>query len=168
MKRLFIYFSLVALMFFIGCDKKSNQSEPPQPKNKTPVKSLLLDAKGNPVPLPKDKLIFVNFMAYSCSACMEEIPIIKKVMSLPEYKDKFAVIAFAIDATDNNLKDKDFPIYANNNLNQVRFPVPGTPTSYIITPNGKKLVVIVGAVREDTLKKFLNEALQKYNQIKKP
>ncbi len=152
-------------LFLTGCNTEKREDSSLKTKK---TNAILIDAKGNPVPLPKDKLILVNFMAYSCSACMEEIPTIKKILSLPNYKDKFKVIAFAIDSTENNLKDKEFPIYGNNKLNQVRFPVPGTPTTYIITPQGKKLVIIVGAVREDRLKNFLNEALEKYNKLKKP
>lgn len=124
-------------------------------------KTLLLDKFSNPVPLPSDKLIILNFMAYSCGHCMAEIPTIKKVLKEKEFEGKFIVIAFALDGKDNNFKDKDFPIYANNPKNQVLFPIFGTPTTYIINPSGKKLAVVYGALTEENLRKYLREALSK-------
>lgn len=120
----------------------------------------LLDKNGNKIELPKDKIIIINFMAYSCGHCMAEIPIFKKVLKKEEFKDKFYIVAFAIDGKENNFKDKDFPIYANNPKNQVIFPIFGTPTTYIIK-NGKKINVIYGAITEENLIKFLRESLKK-------
>ncbi|WP_084609399.1 TlpA family protein disulfide reductase [Sulfurihydrogenibium subterraneum] len=124
-------------------------------------KTLLLDKFSNPVPLPSDKLIILNFMAYSCGHCMAEIPTIKKVLKEKEFEGRFVVIAFALDGKENNFKDRDFPIYANNPKNQVIFPIFGTPTTYIITPSGKKLAVIYGALTEENIRKYLREALSK-------
>ncbi|HEV09254.1 MAG TPA: TlpA family protein disulfide reductase [Sulfurihydrogenibium azorense] len=124
-------------------------------------KVLLLDKNGNPVPLPQDKIILLNFMAYTCGYCMAEIPTIKKVLQEKEFKDKVVVIAFALDGKENNFKDKDFPIYANNPKNQVIFPIMGTPTTYIINSSGKKLAIIYGALTEENLRKYLREAISK-------
>ena len=117
--------------------------------SKSFAKDMLKDKFGNPVKLPENKLIVLNFMAYSCGHCMAEIPIIKKVSREPEFKNNFVVIAFAIDGKQNDFKDPEFPIYANHPENQVRFPILGTPTTYIITPNGKKLITIYGALTEE-------------------
>ncbi len=157
-------FILLFITIFFACNKKEEKKENVQ----IPKGAILVDKNGNPIPLPKDKLIVVNFMAYSCSSCMKEIPVLKKVLKEPEFKNKFVLIALAIDADKNDLSDPDFPIYANNNVNQVRFPVPGTPTTYIITPEGKKLVYILGAVTEENLRNFLREALKKYKGAKAP
>lgn len=43
-----------------------------------PKGAIVIDYEGNTIPLPKDKIIILNFMAYTCSACMEEIPMLKK------------------------------------------------------------------------------------------
>ena len=155
---------LLIFAILIACNKREEKKE----SIKIPKGAILVDKNGNPIPLPKDKLIVVNFMAYSCSSCMEEIPILKKVLKEPEFKDRFTLIAIAIDGDKNDFSDPEFPIYANNSINQVRFPVPGTPTTYIITPEGKKLVYILGAVTEENLKKFLREALDKYKGAKAP
>ena len=93
---------------------------------------------------------------------MQELPVIKKVLSSSKYRDKFSFIGCVIDADKDDLKDRDFPFYSCNRANFVRFPVHGTPTTYVITPKGKKLVFIFGAVTEENLKKFLDEALRKY------
>lgn len=129
--------------------------------SKSFAKDILKDKFGNPVKLPENKLIVLNFMAYSCGHCMAEIPTIKKVLREPEFKNNFVVIAFAIDGKQNDFKDPEFPIYANHPENQVRFPILGTPTTYIITPNGRKLITIYGALTEENFRKYLKEALKK-------
>lgn len=156
MKKILVF---LLVFFLLGCQEE---------KKKTIVKndSLLIDINGNPIPLPKDKLIILNFLAYSCSSCMKEIPILKKVLKEPEFKDKFQIIGIVIDSKKGDFSDPDFPIYPGHNQNFVRFPVPGTPTTYIITPNGKKLVIIYGAVTEKNLRKFLNQALEKAKTIR--
>jgi thiol-disulfide isomerase/thioredoxin len=157
--RYIIYLFLVVV--FISCDKKEeNKSLKVAPKN-----AIVIDYEGKEIPLPKDKLIILNFLAYSCSSCMEEIPILKKVLKEDKYKDRFYLVGLVIDSKENDLSDKQFPIYANNKINQVKFPVPGTPTTYIISPEGKKLVIIYGAITEENLRKFLDEALIKYKKI---
>lgn len=129
--------------------------------NLSQAKEILKDKFGNPINLPKDKIILINFIAYSCGHCMAEIPIIKKILKEDEFKNKVIVIAFAIDGKENNFKDKEYPIYANHPENQVRFPIFGTPTSYIITAEGKKLAVIYGSLTEKNLREYLREALKK-------
>ncbi|MEZ0324225.1 MAG: TlpA disulfide reductase family protein [Hydrogenothermaceae bacterium] len=126
-------------------------------------KVRLYDKSGNEVPLPQDKIIILNFMAYSCRYCMAEIPIFKKVLKEPEFKDKFVIYGFALDGKENNFQDRNFPIYANNPNNNVLFPTMGTPTTYIISPSGRKLLTIYGAVTEENLRKFLKETLKKVN-----
>ncbi|RMA92534.1 TlpA family protein disulfide reductase [Hydrogenothermus marinus] len=152
-----IILTLVFALFF-SCNEKEKQSS----LKKIPKNAIVVDINGNPIELPKDKLIILNFMAYSCSACMKEIPVIKKVLRKPEFKDKFYLVGLVIDTNKNDLSDKEFPKYANNKINFIKFPVPGTPTTYIITPKGKKLVYIFGAVTEENFEKFLKEALRKY------
>ena len=153
---------LILLMVFTSCEKKEEKTVSNIPKG-----AIVINHNGDVIPLPEDKIIILNFMAYSCSSCMEELPILKKVLKEEKYKDKFYLVGIAIDSKKNDFSDKEFPIYSNNRLNQVRFPVPGTPTTYIITPKGKKLVIIYGAVTEENLRKFLNEALEKYEKQKK-
>lgn len=124
----------------------------------------LLDRSGKEIPLDKSRLTIINFMAYSCGHCMAEIPIFKKVLSKPQFKERFVIYGFALDGKENNFKDKEFTIYANNPKNNVIFPVLGTPTTYIVSPEGKKLHVIYGSVTEESLERFLNESLRKYRK----
>ncbi len=156
MKKVFAFFILFSLLF-LSCEKENKEVKL--------YPYILVDKNGNQIPLPKDKLIFVNFLAYSCSSCMRELPILKRVLSEKKYREKIAFVGCVIDAEKNDLKDKNFPFYACNKANFVRFPVPGTPTSYIITPDGKKLLKIFGAVTEKKLRAFLDEALRKYEKI---
>ena len=158
MKNLHKIFFIPLFLLIFSCEKDKNTEKSPEELSKY----ILVDKNGKPIPLPKDKLIVVNFLAYSCVSCMKEIPEMKKVISLPEYKNKFQIIGIVIDSSKGDLSDPLFPIYPNHNANFVRFPVRGTPTTYIITPEGKKLVSIIGAVNEESFKKFLNEALKKY------
>ena len=161
MRKILSAFLIVLLVFlFFSCQKE-------KVNNKEAFKSILLSADGKPIPLPKNKLIFVNFLAYSCTSCMKEMPIIKKVLSEPKYKNKFQFIGIVIDSNEGDFSDPNFPIYPGDKRNFVRFPVRGTPTTYIITPKGKKLLVIFGAVTEENLRKFLDQAIQKAESLKK-
>ncbi|SNZ08591.1 plasmid transfer operon protein [Persephonella hydrogeniphila] len=153
MRYIFIFIPIFIIL--LSCQEKEKTSD------KELHRYILVDKNGNPVPLPKDKLIVVNFLAYSCSSCMKEIPVLKKVIQEPQFKDKFQLIGIVIDSDKGDLSDPVFPIYPSHKQNFVRFPVPGTPTTYIITPEGKKLVVIYGAVTEKNFREFLKQALEK-------
>ncbi len=155
MKIKILYILLIFIILTEGCEKKDKTD------SKKTHRYILIDINTNPVPLPEDKLIVLNFMAYSCSACIEEIPVMKKVIQEEEFRDKFQIIGMVIDSKTGDLSDPLFPIYPNHRQNFVRFPVPGTPTTYIITPRGKKLIIIYGAVTEEKFRKFLREALRK-------
>ncbi len=159
LKALSVCLTFILFLFNAGCKEKKESI--------TVSKHILINKEGKPIPLPEGKLIVINFMAYSCGSCMKELPVIKKVLSSSKYRDKFSFIGCVIDADKDDLKDKDFPFYSCNRANFVRFPVPGTPTTYVITPKGKKLIFIFGAVTEENLKKFLDEALRKYEIIDK-
>ncbi len=165
MKRYFIFPLIIfSFIFTFSCNEKNTEIQS-QTEKKSKSIAILKDKNGNPIPLPEDKLIIVNFFAYSCSSCMKEMPILKKVLKEPEFKGKFQIIGMVLDSDKPDLSDPNFPIYPNNNENFVRFRVPGTPTTYIITPKGKKLVIIFGAVTEESFRKFLREALEKYKRL---
>ncbi|WP_456464208.1 TlpA family protein disulfide reductase [Persephonella sp.] len=154
MIRIFLFFVVFALAN-LSCQKEEKAEK------KDLHKYILVDKNSNPIPLPEDKLIVVNFLAYSCSSCMKELPVIKKVLREKDYRKKFSFIGIVIDSDKGDFSDPDFPIYPGHKQNFVRFPVPGTPTTYIITPKGKKLVIIYGAVKEENFRRFLNDALRK-------
>jgi thiol-disulfide isomerase/thioredoxin len=160
-------FSKLRYIFLIFIFAFLNSCEENRRENKNiNTSAILIDAKGNPIPLNEDKIIIVNFLSFSCVSCMKELPTFKKVLNEPKYKGKFQFIGLALDNSTGDFSDKEFPIYPNNNRNFVRFRVNGTPTTYIILPNGKKLVVIYGAVTEESLRKFLDEALEKAKNYK--
>jgi len=159
MKRLLFILPFLVVSFLFSCKGKQETVEK--------YNYLLVDKNGKEIPLPKNKIIFINFMAYSCSACMKELPLLKKVLSEKQYRDKVAFIGCVIDADKNDLSDKNFPFYSCNKANFVRFPVPGTPTTYIISPDGKKLIVVYGAFTEKNLRKFLDKAIKKYYSLKR-
>ena len=154
-RYIYLLFLFIISTFLYSCKSKDKSDI-------TVSKHILIDVNGNPIPLPKDKLIVINFLAYTCSSCMKEIPEMKKVMTQSPYKDRFVIIGMVIDSEKGDKRDPLFPIYPNNRANFVRFPVSGTPTTYIITPKGKKLVIIFGAVNEKRFKKFLDEAWSKW------
>ncbi len=151
---------LLPFLIFFGCKNEVKI-------DKKTAKAILLTQDGKEIPLPKDKLIVVNFFAYSCTSCMKEMPMLKKVITEdPEFKDKFVLIGMALDGDKDDLSDPKFPKYVNNRKNFVRFPVPGTPTTYIIDYTGRKYAVIYGATTEEQLRKILKEAWEKYQKQK--
>jgi len=158
MIRYFLLFFVFLLAFF-SCQKEEKTEK------KDIHKYILVDKNLKPIPLPEDKLIVVNFLAYSCGSCMKELPVIKKVLREKDYREKFSFIGIVIDSDKGDFSDPDFPIYPGHKQNFVRFPVPGTPTTYIITPQGRKLVIIHGAVTEENFRNFLNQALEKVKKL---
>ncbi len=158
MKKLLMI--LLVFSLFYGCKEQVKI-------DKETLKAILLTKDDKPIQLPKDKLIVVNFFAYSCTTCMKEMPVLKKVITEdPEFKDKFVIIGMALDGDEDDLSDPSFPKYVNNRKNFVRFPVPGTPTTYIIDHTGKKYAVIYGAMPEEQLRQVLKEAWEKYKKQK--
>jgi len=158
MIRHFLLFFIFLLACF-SCQKEEKTEK------KDIHKYILVDKSSNPIPLPEDKLIVVNFLAYSCGSCMKELPVIKKVLREKDYRERFNFIGIVIDSDKGDFSDPDFPIYPGHKQNFIRFPVPGTPTTYIITPQGRKLVIIHGAVTEENFRKFLNQALEKVKKM---
>ncbi len=158
MIRIFLFF-LVFAFVNLSCQKEEKSEK------KDLHKYILVDRNSNPIPLPEDKLIVVNFLAYSCSSCMRELPVIKKVLREKKFKGRFQFIGIVIDSDKGDFYDPDFPIYPGHKQNFVRFPVPGTPTTYIITPKGKKLIIIHGAVTEENFRKFLKQAVEKAERL---
>jgi len=162
MRKALKYITLLIFIFVIGC--KTEEKTENTDKN---LNAVLLDKEGNPIPLDENKIIVVNFLSYSCVSCMKELPVFKQVLSEEKYKDKFQFVGIVLDSSEGDFSDKNFPIYPNNNRNFVRFKVNGTPTTYIILPNGRKLIVIYGAITPKSLRKFLDEALRKAEKYKK-
>ncbi len=149
---------IFTFLFLVGCKEKVEI-------DRETAKIILLTKDNREIKLPKDKLIVVNFFAYSCTTCMREMPILKKIITEdPEFKGKFIIIGMALDGDKDDLSDPTFPKYVNNRRNFVRFPVPGTPTTYIIDYTGRKYAVIYGATTEEQLKEILREAWQKYQK----
>ena len=158
MIKYFLFFMIFSLLN-LSCQKEDKA------ERKDIHRYILIDKSSNPIPLPKNKLIVVNFLAYSCGTCMKELPVIKKVLKEKDFTEKFQFIGIVIDSDKGDFSDPVFPIYPGHKQNFVRFPVPGTPTTYIITPKGKKLVIIYGAVTEGSFRNFLNQAIEKAKRL---
>ncbi len=76
------------------------------------------------------------------------------------------VFLFVSCQKDKEPRPSPYLLYPSSSQNFVRFPVPGTPTTYIITSGGKKLVIIYGAATEGNFRKFLFQALKKAKKSK--
>ncbi len=129
------------------------------------VDFVLPDMQGKPHHLSdyRGKWVLVNFWATWCPPCLEEMPELE--MFHNAHKDKDAVV-LGINyetVTPKYLKkfvDDQFlsyPILKMTDPNQSPFGnLPGLPTSFLISPEGKVVARQVGTVTADTIENFIN------------
>ena len=126
------------------------------------------DLKGNQVSLEqwKGKHIYLNFWASNCGGCLAEIPSLEKLSK--EFGDSIVVVGINTDKDDMNIqalldeRQVSFPNVRDQlSITQERYQVIGTPTSFLIDPNGKLTAQYIGMLHEPELKAIFEKSRQK-------
>lgn len=109
----------------------------------------------------KGKWVLVNYWATWCPPCLEEIP---DLIALHEnQKNNLVVIGVAMeyrnakqvtDFADGMLVSYPIVLGTPQVVNQIG-PVPGLPTTYLYSPDGKMVAQQVGAITREAVESFI-------------
>ncbi|AKJ42151.1 TlpA family protein disulfide reductase [Pragia fontium] len=123
------------------------------------------DLQGNQVSLTqwKGKYVYLNFWASNCGGCLVEMPTLEKLSQ--SHRDNIVVVGINTDREEANiqtlLQDRQvtFPnVRDQMAITQERYQVIGTPTSFLIDPEGKLLAQYVGMMNEPQLKAIFDKS----------
>ncbi len=130
----------------------------------TSVDFKLNDLRGNPVQMSDflGKWVVVNYWATWCAPCREEMPELDSFYHA--HKDTDAVVLGV------NLEDIErealrrfvrrfsigYPILIGGTESKSALgPIPGMPTTYIVSPKGEVVTWQIGGITRDLLERFL-------------
>ena len=123
------------------------------------------DLSGNKASLEqwKGKYVYLNFWASNCGGCLAEMPTLEKLSQ--EYRDNIVVVGINTDKDDANIQalltdmQVSFPNVRDQlAITQERYQVIGTPTSFLIDPQGTLQGQYVGMMHEPQLKAIFQKA----------
>jgi thiol-disulfide isomerase/thioredoxin len=126
------------------------------------------DLQGNQVSLSQwqGKHVFLNFWGSNCGGCLAEMPALEKLSK--EFGDSIVVVGINTDKDEMNIqalldeRQVSFPNVRDQlAITQERYQVIGTPTAYLIDPQGKLIGQYVGMLKEPDLKAIFEQSRQK-------
>ncbi|PSQ73810.1 MAG: TlpA family protein disulfide reductase [Bacteroidetes bacterium QH_1_64_81] len=135
-----------------------------------PVPDLTLETlDGASIDLAKQdgRVLLVNFWATWCAPCREEIPDLKALHSDLE-EDGLTVIGVALDRKGREVVDPfvdqheiNYPIVVDaEGTAEAEFgPIPGLPTTILVTPDGQITKRVVGIFPTDEMRPTLQDML---------
>ena len=135
-----------------------------------PVPDLTLETlDGASIDLAEQdgRLLLVNFWATWCAPCREEIPDLKALHSDLE-EDGLTVIGVALDRKGREVVDPfvdqheiNYPIVvdAEGTAEAELGPIPGLPTTILVTPDGQITKRVVGIFPTDEMRPILQDML---------
>ena len=135
-----------------------------------PVPDLTLETlDGASIDLAEQdgRLLLVNFWATWCAPCREEIPDLKALHSDLE-EDGLTVIGVALDRKGREVVDPfvdqheiNYPIVvdAEGSAEAELGPIPGLPTTILVTPDGQITKRVVGIFPTDEMRPILQDML---------
>lgn len=107
-------------------------------------------------------MIVLNFWSESCSVCIAELKRFDHIMK--QYSNKVHFLAINIDGDNSNTaqviskNQLSLPIVKDQlHITSERYGLIGTPTTFIIDPEGKILYKSEGLITEQTLTKLLTQ-----------
>ncbi|GKX58000.1 thioredoxin [Leminorella grimontii] len=116
------------------------------------------DMQGNQASLAQwqGKYVYLNFWASNCGGCLAEMPTLEKLSQ--DFHDSIVVVGINTDRGDFNVEallndlNVTFPNVKDQlAITQERYQVIGTPTAFLIGPDGKLLAQYVGMMKEPQL-----------------
>lgn len=126
------------------------------------------DMQGNKVSLEQwqGKHVYLNFWAANCGGCLAEMPVLEKLSKA--FDDNIVVVGINTDNSELNIqalldeRQVSFPNVRDQlAITQERYQVIGTPTAFLIDPQGKLTGQYVGMLHESELKAIFEKTRQK-------
>ncbi|MAR78063.1 MAG: hypothetical protein CMD43_03870 [Gammaproteobacteria bacterium] len=122
----------------------------PMPSNNPAPEFSLIDMNEEIHTLKslEGKFLLVNFWATWCTPCKVEMPTLEAIHKYMD-NDKFTVIGIHVGPGPENIKNYldispvTFPILIDMDM-EYNWGVPGLPTTFLISPDGKMLYRAVG------------------------
>jgi thiol-disulfide isomerase/thioredoxin len=168
---------VVGILIFIGSSKSLNKVEVRAAVGFTAPDFTLKDQKGNNVKLSsfRGKAVFINFWATWCGFCKMEMPSIEKVYE--KRKDEIIILAINWTSTEKEPGKQSADIVKDFiRLTGYTFPVlldvdgkiaedylvRGIPVNFFIDKNGIITAKHIGAMTEDMINDYIDDAIKGY------
>jgi thiol-disulfide isomerase/thioredoxin len=150
--RIRYYITIITVMLTVllvySCQPVSTSSP------KGPVDFSLSDLNGKNIKLLdlRGKVIVLDFWATWCKPCMEEVPNFSKLYSNFKENKNFAMYAIVNESGDledikESMKENgiDYPVIIGDSKTVRDFGVPGYPTTFVISKDGKIALKLIGS-----------------------
>ncbi|SQI40804.1 Thiol-disulfide oxidoreductase resA [Leminorella richardii] len=152
LNRLSIALLIGVSLLLSGCKEETAKVGEPAPT------LAAYDLRGERASLEQwqGKYVYLSFWASNCGGCLAEMPTLEKLSG--EFSESVVVVGINTDREDFNIEAmlKDLNVTYPNvkdqlSITQERYQVVGTPTAFLIAPDGKLLAQYVGMMKEPQL-----------------
>lgn len=113
----------------------------------------------------RGRFVLVNFFAAWCVPCVEEHDDLVRFANTHAVADDARVVSVVFNDTPENVKaffderGGDWPVLADQDGSiAVSYGVTGVPESYLVAPDGRVVLKLLGGVRYDELERLFQEA----------
>ena len=145
-----------AVVFFsVSCKEESAQIGQPAPE------IAAFDLQGNKASLSdwQGKTVLINFWSETCGACIAELRTLQQWAE--KYPNQVQLIAMNIDGEKADTqaivtkRQLTLPVFKDQmKITAERYQLVGTPTSFVIDPNGKVIYKFEGLISENDLQRL--------------
>lgn len=122
-----------------------------------------LDGQSHKLSDYRGKWVLVNFWATWCPPCLEEIPELE-IFHNNNQQDRAVVLGINLEEIDRGLLREfvddqfvSYPILLTGPDTRLPFGrIPGLPTSFLVSPEGKVTARVVGAVTAESIENYID------------
>ncbi|WP_109078508.1 TlpA family protein disulfide reductase [Aggregatibacter kilianii] len=152
------FLGISAVVFFsVSCKEETAQIGQPAPE------IAAFDLQGNKAELSdwRGKTLLINFWSETCGACIVELKTLQQWAE--KYPNHVQLVAMNIDGENADTqaivskRQLSLPVFKDQmKITAERYQLVGTPTSFVIAPNGKLLHKFEGLLSENDLQQLFN------------